>query len=658
MNIQLSCFKCAKLAFTLALGVGLACSGEAERQNSNSTGLKTKLSAAHPDVPWTQLGSTPAELSALSQKKVFLAHNTVGSNLVSGLRRVAPGLSIRSGSSASSLSAPTLLEHLISYEARPLEKIAAFENLVNNLGPLLDIALIKLSHIDFDKFVGIRVEDITTAYAATISRLQARFPHVVFAHVTAPLYTRAASWDNASREQFNAWLRTTYKGHVFDLAALEAMRADGSLALALDGRSPALADEWAQDTHQLNTEGANRIATSLIGFLASDFSCDNTPEPECRIGDNSCPANHICIGLDSNVQGAPGACQLVEPEPECRIGDNSCPANHICIGLDSNAQGAPGACQLVEPEPECRIGDNSCPANHICIGLDSNAQGAPGACQLVEPEPECRIGDNSCPANHICIGLDSNAQGAPGTCVREQVDTGEPWTSVEFSPADLNALRLRKVFFGHNSVGQNTIDGMKRVASTLSIRSANSSNLNAVIGQLGTAPALVEYLIDNNGNPLAKINAFENAMKTVGNRVDIAFMKLCYADFPTNINNLIAAYEAAMNRLQRDFPSVLFIHITAPLYDWNASWDNASREQFNTWLRTTYKGRVFDLATIESIRPNGTIALSRDNKTIALANEWTSDGGHLNESGANRMGSGLIGFLASQPLKTDNILLF
>ena len=550
MNIQLSCFKCAKLAFTLALGVGLACSGEAERQNSNSTGLKTKLSAAHPDVPWTQLGSTPAELSALSQKKVFLAHNTVGSNLVSGLRRVAPGLSIRSGSSASSLSAPTLLEHLISYEARPLEKIAAFENLVNNLGPLLDIALIKLSHIDFDKFVGIRVEDITTAYAATISRLQARFPHVVFAHVTAPLYTRAASWDNASREQFNAWLRTTYKGHVFDLAALEAMRADGSLALALDGRSPALADEWAQDTHQLNTEGANRIATSLIGFLASDFSCDNTPEPECRIGDNSCPANHICIGLDSN------------------------------------------------------------------------------------------------------------AQGAPGTCVREQVDTGEPWTSVEFSPADLNALRLRKVFFGHNSVGQNTIDGMKRVASTLSIRSANSSNLNAVIGQLGTAPALVEYLIDNNGNPLAKINAFENAMKTVGNRVDIAFMKLCYADFPTNINNLIAAYEAAMNRLQRDFPSVLFIHITAPLYDWNASWDNASREQFNTWLRTTYKGRVFDLATIESIRPNGTIALSRDNKTIALANEWTSDGGHLNESGANRMGSGLIGFLASQPLKTDNILLF
>ncbi|MCL2626960.1 MAG: hypothetical protein FWD46_09170, partial [Cystobacterineae bacterium] len=314
--------------------------------------------------------------------------------------------------------------------------------------------------------------------------------------------------------------------------------------------------------------------------------------------------------------------------------------------IAGNQNGAAGTCQDVAA---CRVGnDAACGGNgYACVGIAGNQNGAAGTCQDVAA---CRVGDNSCAAGYACVGTSSNQNGAAGTCVQNPVNPGQPWTKVEFTQADVNVLRLRKVFFGHNSVGQNTIDGMRRVASTISVRTANSSNLNSIIGQLSSSPAFVEYMTENNGNPLAKITVFENAMGIVGDRVDIAFMKFCYADFPTNVNTLITTYQSAMTRLQQRFPHVLFIHVTAPLYNFNASYDNSNREQFNAWLRDTYKGKVFDLATIESVRPNGTTVLSRDGKTIALADEWTSDGGHLNTEGANRMGGALIAFLASLQL--------
>jgi lysophospholipase L1-like esterase len=127
-------------------------------------------------------------------------------------------------------------------------------------------------------------------------------------------------------------------------------------------------------------------------------------------------------------------------------------------------------------------------------------------------------------------------------------------------------------------------------------------------------------------------------------------MKFCYADFSanTNVDSLFSSYQTAFNNLQTRFPHVRFVHVTAPLYNQEASWHNSIREQFNARLRATYGERVFDLATMESLRPNGTTALSRDNTTIALADEWTSDGGHLNTAGENRFGGALVAFLAAQ----------
>ena len=200
-------------------------------------------------------------------------------------------------------------------------------------------------------------------------------------------------------------------------------------------------------------------------------------------------------------------------------------------------------------------------------------------------------------------------------------------------------------------MGVDTLSGLKRKAQSIDVRTANSGNLSTLVQQ--SDPALVEYTLGGNGDPFGKIRTFRGLMSTVGNNVQIAFMKFCYADFEDttlNVDNLIAAYQEAFTDLQGNFPRVLFVHVTVPLYHRLASYRNNRREQFSAWLRKTYGGQVFDLATIESIGPNNTTALSLDNVTIAMADAWTDDGGHLNLLGQDRMGSALVGFLASQPV--------
>ena len=238
------------------------------------------------------------------------------------------------------------------------------------------------------------------------------------------------------------------------------------------------------------------------------------------------------------------------------------------------------------------------------------------------------------------------------------INVGEPWTSVYFTKEDVEPLRLRKVYFGHKSVGGNIVAGIRRI-SDINLRTAynqpeqNDQSLRTTIEQLTGGPAFVEHDIGSDGLPFNKIASFERFMNDIiRDHVEIAFFKFCYMDFDaqTDVQALITAYKEAMDRLHARFPQVIFAHFTVPLYHRAASFDNNKREQFSQWVRETYKSKVFDLATIESVDPNGKTALSHDNVTIAMADEWTDDGGHLNEAGQNRMAGALIAFLAQLEL--------
>ena len=230
---------------------------------------------------------------------------------------------------------------------------------------------------------------------------------------------------------------------------------------------------------------------------------------------------------------------------------------------------------------------------------------------------------------------------------------GEPWSGVNFTQADVDVLKLHKVYFGHKSVGGNIVAGIRRI-SDVNMRTAynqperNDESLRTNIQQLAGGPAFVEHDIGSDGRPFDKITSFERFMNDIiRDNVDVAFFKFCYMDIDarTDVNALIAAYQAAMDRLHTRFPKVIITHFTVPLYSRPASFDNNVREQFSDWLRETYKDKVFDIATIESVDSKGNTAISWDNATIAMADEWTDDGGHLNETGQNHIGGALIAFL-------------
>ena len=218
-----------------------------------------------------------------------------------------------------------------------------------------------------------------------------------------------------------------------------------------------------------------------------------------------------------------------------------------------------------------------------------------------------------------------------------------PWTQTTYSAQDLAELKNRTVFFDHNSVGQNILDGIRTLDSSIAIVSGSQAN----------AKGITENYMGFNGDPKGKLEAFENMINGGASNAQIAMLKLCYADFQayTDVDNLYSDYVAVFERLREKYPNVTFVHVTAPLYHYNASWNNRVQHAFNEKLRAQYGGLVFDLAAIESVDSSGNMVFSRDGVSPALAEEWTSDGSHLNASGGMKVASALISFLAQAPLR-------
>ncbi len=126
-------------------------------------------------------------------------------------------------------------------------------------------------------------------YQGALDALRQKHPRTTFVHVTVPLAAvqrGPKAWakrllgrpvygtaDNARREEYNALLRAAYGGRepVFDLAALESTRPDGSReTFEHDGRQvPALVPEYTDDGGHLNGPAAERVARQLVALLAS-----------------------------------------------------------------------------------------------------------------------------------------------------------------------------------------------------------------------------------------------------------------------------------------------------------------------------------------------------------------------------------------------------
>ncbi len=235
--------------------------------------------------------------------------------------------------------------------------------------------------------------------------------------------------------------------------------------------------------------------------------------------------------------------------------------------------------------------------------------------------------------------------------------------------ADLQRVAQQRIYFGHQSVGGNLLDGIRELASKagVPIHIAEAKSASGV-----GAATLGHTFIAENRNPIGKLQAFDQAMGPNATGLNVAFMKFCYLDFTpeTDVQALFARYRATVDAIRNRNPGMTLVHVTTPLtvvQDGPKAFlkrllgrapygalENLRREEYNTLLRQTYKGRepIFDLARVEITAPDGTPVTSKWDGVVvpALTPAYTDDGGHLNGTGRMRASRELVSVLAAIPI--------
>lgn len=241
----------------------------------------------------------------------------------------------------------------------------------------------------------------------------------------------------------------------------------------------------------------------------------------------------------------------------------------------------------------------------------------------------------------------------------------------DVSQAEWDRLAARRIYFGHQSVGRNIIDGLRDV-----MRADPGIRLNIVESrtpaELGPA-AFSHSRIGRNRDPESKIDYYVNVLSgEMGQWCELSLMKLCYMDVDaqSDVEGLFRFYQGKIEELREARPGLVIVHATIPLLRREAGLlptskniakkllgkprrgasANAARGRFNELLVETYSGRdpIFDIARIESSRPDGTRfhETRGERKVYATLPEYTDDGGHLNKRGRRFAAEQLLILLA------------
>jgi len=187
-------------------------------------------------------------------------------------------------------------------------------------------------------------------------------------------------------------------------------------------------------------------------------------------------------------------------------------------------------------------------------------------------------------------------------------------------------------------------------------------------------PGLYHKRVGVNGKPATKVAEFESiATKAFADSQaqGVAMLKFCYADMKpaTDPVALFAEYQRAVDSLRAARPGVVIVHVTMPLWVDTGIIDhigtrilgkatpvrvlNAARQTYNELLRQAFRGKepFFDIATLESMRADGTIEDARyaGARIPSLARESTTDGGHLTPEAGRRIAEAFLLTLAKLP---------
>lgn len=240
------------------------------------------------------------EWSALSQKKIYFGHMSVGHNIIDGIKDLmsnnpAIKLNIQETTDATTFPNGVFSHSQIGRNGDPKSKIDAFVATMNSgMGNRADIAFFKFCYVDITESTD--VKDIFNYYKTAMNGLVKKYPKTAMPHATVPLTTEAESLglkekvkdiikklmgratradlntaSNIKRNEFNQLLKKEYsENKIIDIAAYESTCPDGR---DYQSKSPgaqhrSMVPAYTTDGGHLNEKGRQAVADKFLANLA------------------------------------------------------------------------------------------------------------------------------------------------------------------------------------------------------------------------------------------------------------------------------------------------------------------------------------------------------------------------------------------------------
>lgn len=232
----------------------------------------------------------------------------------------------------------------------------------------------------------------------------------------------------------------------------------------------------------------------------------------------------------------------------------------------------------------------------------------------------------------------SELPGARQDCLARTSNGASSWSQIA----------RRTVYFGHQSVGSGIVAGVEQLTRDhgLPLRVIQTPEPASIPG-----PAFVHFLVGQKRDYASK-NAAVLRLLESSTRADkpLVMLKYCYGDIrsPDESGRMFEAYRDTVDTIQSEHPDVTVVHATIPLTTAESSFQSAAkrlfgrstqreasvaRHRYNELVRREFRETepIFDLAKVQSTRPDGTMAgFTVGGHVIEkLAPENTADGIHL-----------------------------
>lgn len=251
-------------------------------------------------------------------------------------------------------------------------------------------------------------------------------------------------------------------------------------------------------------------------------------------------------------------------------------------------------------------------------------------------------------------------------CAQSLAEAKMKYSKIRDVPQDAwDRLAEKKIYFGHQSVGRNLLDGVQEVIS-------QSKGIKLRIVETQTMPSdggvFAHSLVGENTKPVSKIEDFVRIIDSSSeNAPEVAALKFCYVDAhdQVNVKDLFQKYKEGIEKIKSRHADVRIIHFTMPLFAQDLTWkvrlklmagkepwelkDSIKRNQYNQLVLNNFTGKepVFDIARFEATAPDGSLATYsyKGEEYLLLRKQYTDDGGHLNRTGRTFIAEQFLLFL-------------